>query len=219
MNAEPPILKFEGVRFAGLRNEGTFDLELRRGEIRHLRAHSPSLQILGVVSPLAGAILVNGRSWDERGVVDREGQLRRIGTVRHPRGSSSTIWVSNLDLDENVRLAGHFDPARSSSSIESRAEELAKRFGLADGLPTTRPSVTALREQTLAQWVRAFLPEPLDLLLLESPLLGAPDESIPAFAEAIERVRQAGGAVLWISEDEPDFAKGGIRANLEGAPA
>lgn len=214
MNEEPPVLKLESVRFAGIRNEGTFDLELRPGEIQHLRAHSPSLQMLGIVPTLSGLIHVNGKSWDERNVVDRESQLRRIGTVHHPRGSSSSMWISNLDIDENVRLACHFDPSRGSGAIEKRADELARRFGLSDGLPTTRPSVTSLRDQTLAQWVRAFLPNPLDLVLLESPLTGAPAESIPAFVEEIERVRKTGTTVLWISEDEPDFAKLGIVANL-----
>ena len=213
----PPVLRLDAARFAGVRNEGTFDLELFRGEIRHLGANSPSLQILGVLPLLSGSILVNGRSWETRDVADREAQLRRIGTVHHPRGASSSIWISNLDIDENARLAGHFDPERGSAAVAERAEALAHRFGLAEGLPTTRPAVTALREQILAQWVRAFLPEPLDLLLLESPLLGAPVESIPALVAEIEHVRGTGCPVLWISEDEPDFAKLGIRAHLDEA--
>ena len=215
---QTPVLRLEAVRFSGLRNEGTFDLALGRGEIRHLRAFAPALQILGIVPLASGAVMVNGKPWEERSVIDRERQLRRIGTVYHPRGPSSSVWVSNLDIDENVRLAAHFDPARTSTTLGRQADALAKRFGLAEGLPMTRPAVTPLPEQVLSQWVRAFLPDPLDLLLLESPLEGAPSESIAAFVGEIERVRNGGCSVLWISETVPDFAALGIHGGTAADP-
>jgi len=215
---QTPVLRLEAVRFSGLRNEGTFDLALGRGEIRHLRAFATSLQILGIFPPASGTVMVNGKPWEERSVIDRERQLRRIGTVYHPRGPSSSVWVSNLDIDENVRLAAHFDPARTSTTLTSQADALAKRFGLAEGLPMTRPAVTPLPEQVLSQWVRALLSDPLDLLLLESPLEGAPTESIAAFVAEIERVRNAGCSVLWISEAAPDFAALGIRGEPDDDP-
>jgi ABC-type sugar transport system ATPase subunit len=214
----PPVLRLEAVRFSDHGEKGTFDLELSRGEIRHLRIFAAALQILGIVAPVSGAISVNGKRWEERSVIDRERQLRRIGTVHHPRDPSSSVWVGNLDIDENVRLAAHFDPARTSTSLERQADALARRFGLAEGLPTTRPAVTPLAEQVLSQWVRAFLPDPLDLLLLESPLEGAPPESIPALVAEIERVRNAGCSVLWISETVPDFAALGIHEEPADAP-
>jgi ABC-type sugar transport system ATPase subunit len=215
---QTPVLRLEAVRFSGLRNEGTFDLELGRGEIRHLRAFAPALQILGIVPLASGTVSVNGKPWEERSVIDRERQLRRIGTVYHPRGPSSSVWVGNLDIDENVRLAAHFDPARTSTTLGRQADALAKRVGLAEGLPTTRPAVTPLPDQVLSQWVRAFLPDPLDLLLLESPLEGAPAESIAAFVAEIERVRNAGCSILWISEAVPDFVALGIHAGPDHDP-
>lgn len=215
---QTPVLRLEAVRFSGLRNEDTFDLALGRREIRHLRAFAPALQILGIVPLASGTVMVNGKSWEERSVIDRERQLRRIGTVYHPRGPSSSVWVSNLDIDENVRLAAHFDPARTSATLGRQANALAKRFGLVEGLPTTRHAVTPLPDQVLSQWVRAFLPDPLDLLLLESPLEGAPAESIAAFVAEIERVRNAGCSVLWISETAPDFAALGIHREADDDP-
>lgn len=215
---QTPVLRLEAVCFSGLRNEGTFDLALGRGEIRHLRAFAPALQILGIVPLTSGTVIVNGKSWELRSVIDRERQLRRIGTVYHPRGPSSSVWVGNLDIDENVRLAAHFDPARTSTTLGRQADALAKQFGLAAGLPTTRPAVTPLHEQVLSQWVRALLPDPLDLLLLESPLEGAPADSVAAFVAEIERVRNAGCSILWISESAPDFAALGIDGGADDDP-
>ncbi|MBU6179281.1 MAG: hypothetical protein KGR69_06430 [Verrucomicrobia bacterium] len=195
------------------------NLALRGGELAHLAGFSISSILLGIQAPARGEIRFLGRTWEERGVAETERDLRLVGTVVNPRCHPARIWVGNLDVDENVMLAAQFDPGRTSARIAARADELARRFGLAEGLPQGRHSTTDPESLVLAQWVRAFLREPLRLLILENPLELAPRGSVAAFVDEINRARDAGTAVLWISESEPPFAELGLMepASLEYA--
>lgn len=186
-------------------------LNLAQGGIAHLPGFSVSLALLGLQPPSRGEIRFLGRTWEERSVAETERDLRLVGTVVNPRCHPARVWVGNLDVDENVMLASQFDPARSSARVAARADELARRFGLAEGLPQGRPATTDPEALLLAQWVRAFLRDPLRLLVLENPLELAPRESVEALVREIERVRESGTAVLWISETAPPFDKLGLK--------
>jgi ABC-type sugar transport system ATPase subunit len=106
-------------------------------------------------------------------------------------------WVQNLSVADNILLAQRFKPGANESDLHGRAERLARRFGLG-GLPQTRPMATPTQELVLSQWVRAFLPAPLRLLILEQPDSQAPENSLGALLEAINEARANGGTVLWI---------------------
>lgn len=187
------------------------NLSLRGGELAHLAGFSLSLALLGVQPPPRGEIRFLGRAWEERSVAEAERDLRLVGTVVNPRCHPARVWVGNLDVDENVVLAAQFDPSRSSGRVAARAEELALRFGLAEGLPRGRPSATEPEALVLAQWVRAFLREPLRLLVLENPLELAPRDSVAALVREIGLARASGTAVLWVSETPPPFAELGLK--------
>ncbi len=186
------------------------DLTIWTGDLAHIAGFSIALAVLGIQPPIRGEVRFLGRTWGDRSVAETERDLGLVGTVFNPRCHPARIWVGNLDVDENVMLAAQFDPSRSSVRIAARANELAIGFGLPEGLPQGRPSATDPGDLVLSQWVRAFLRDPLRLLILENPLELAPRASVAALVREINRVRGAGGAVLWVSETVPPFAELGL---------
>lgn len=189
---------------------GPVNLTLRPGEIAHVAGFSIALAVLGIQPPVHGEVRFLGRTWEQRSVSESERDLGLVGTVINPRCHPARIWVGNLDVDENVMLAAHFDPSRSSARIAARSAELALDFGLVEGLPQGRPSATDPGDLVLSQWVRAFLRDPLHLLILENPLELAPRASVAALVREISRVRRSGCAVLWVSETVPPFSELGL---------
>ena len=119
---------------------------------------------------------------------------------------SGRAWVSNLDVDENILLPQRHYSSRSEEELRSEAEELAKRFGLAE-LPSTRPAQTPPRDLIKSGCVRAFLGDP-KLLLLERPEHGAYPDLMPPLISGLQSLRDKGSAVLWLTNlnevfDEP----------------
>ncbi len=212
--ASDPVLELTGVTFSASPDRSPLDLSLRPGGFVFLREFSVSLQLLGIAPVIRGSIRFKGRTWQERSVAESERDLRRVGTVVNPRSHPARVWVGNLDVDENVVLASQFDPSRRSCRVEERAAVLARNFGLPEGLPAGRPAEASPAELILSQWVRAFLRDPLDLLVLENPLEGAPSGSTRALAREIERVRGEGAAVLWVGETKPAFSILGLEPEL-----
>jgi hypothetical protein len=185
-------------------------LTLWPGEFAHIAGFSLALAVLGTQPPVRGEVRFLGRTWEDRSVAETERDLGLVGTVINPRCHPARIWVGNLDVDENVMLAVQFDPSRSSARIAARSAELAVDFGLAEGLPQGRPSATDPGDLVLSQWVRAFLRDPLRLLILENPLELATRPSVAALVREITRVRRSGSAVLWVSETVPPFEELGL---------
>ncbi len=210
----PPVLQLESVSFDALSQRDPFNLELHAGQLAYLSGFSFGLPLMGIRPVSSGVVRFQGRTWDSRSVARVEADLRRIGTVVNPRSHPSRIWIGNLDIDENVVLAPQFDPKKEHARILGRAAELARAFGLKEGLPATRPPETARREAILSQWVRAFLPDPLDLLILENPVEFADGEGVAAFVAEVKRALDAGAAAVWIDESPPDFSKLGLRADF-----
>jgi ABC-type branched-subunit amino acid transport system ATPase component len=205
------VLELDAAVFPAAPDEAPVDLKLRAGGFAYLQGYSIALPLLGIEDLASGAVRFRGRAWEERSVAAAEDARRTVGTVVNPHSHPSRIWISNLDIDENVLLASQFDPSRGSGQVALRAAELAREFGLGEELPTGRPAGAAATDLVLAQWVRAFLREPLVLLVLEEPLAGAPPASAEALWRGIERVRGEGTAVLWVGEERPVASFAGSR--------
>ena len=198
------VLEFEGLVVDP--GDKPLDLQLRGGAFAFLKHRPISACLLGLQEPTRGKIEFLGKAWQERSVAGLEEDRRKIGQVidcRRRDGEAS--WVNNLNVDENVFLAASFQPRRAYRAIEKRAADLAEKFGFESGLPGVRPSRATPSELIRAQWVRAFLPDPLELLFLESPTARASAEHVGRLGEAIREALDSGVAVLWVSEAEtPD---------------
>ena len=106
-------------------------------------------------------------------------------------------WITNLDVDENIYLAEQMTGRISQPDLIAAADKLAKAFGLEE-IPDLRESKVSRDRLMRAQWVRAFLPKPLRLLILECPTFGVPTDAVRLLLKQIQRVREKGTAVIWI---------------------
>ena len=125
-------------------------------------------------------------------------------------GSPTAVsnWVQNLSVSDNTLLAQRFSPGIDEALLRQRADHLAELFGLGS-LPVTRPAATPGDKLLLAQWVRALLPNPLRLLILEIAEPELAEESSAPLLEAIAEARSKGTAVLWIGDpNHRSFSKG-----------
>jgi ABC-type uncharacterized transport system ATPase subunit len=203
-----PLLEFEGVsRWSGA-DGGGFDLAAGPGDCVVFAGVDPSQLhdlgdlALGLVVPRRGVVRFLGDDWQR--LDPREAERRRRGIGRVLAAPGRAAWLENLDVEENVQLARWFEPGVKMEMVRERSRRLAGTFGLEGGLPGTRPAVTPPEVLARAQWVRAFLPDPLRLLVLEAPESGVGDGAGALLRAEIRRVREAGTAVWWIDPGSPD---------------
>jgi ABC-type ATPase involved in cell division len=156
--------------------------------------------VQGLLEPDIGQVRFLGQPW---AALDRSTQASHRG--RMGRVFSSTAWISNLDVDENIVLAEQHHQAFSEASLQQRVHALAHFLGLAD-ITQRRPNQLSAHELKLAQWIRAILSQK-HLLILENPTLDVYPSAIPALLEALAETRRQGTAVLWISNDFTEYER------------
>jgi ABC-type lipoprotein export system ATPase subunit len=207
----PPILEFEAAVLAdpqvpAERLEGV-SLTVRAGECIVVR---PRLAIheeedgveyfpladaaQGLFPCLEGTVRFMGRPWTAFSLREEARSRARIGRV-----FPYHAWVHNLSVLENLTLAGRYHRLAPVAALEQRAFSWARRFGL-DTIPDARPGFVRKTDLRRLEWVRAFLNEPV-LLLLESPEMDAPGGALSLLSQAVEEARARGAAVVWITDD------------------
>lgn len=204
MDAETPVLQCLDVSLrldaAGtiapftltLPQGGLVLVDLRRAEGRSAFADA----IVGLVPPLSGNILFEGRDWREV-PPEQAGALRgRIGRL-----FARDAWLPEIGIDENILLAPLFHTRRTLRALHDEAARLAATFGL-PGLPTGRAATLTAEDRHRAGLVRAFLNAP-DLVILEEPIAIDGAALLPALMAEVRSVRDRGGAVLWLTAGLP----------------
>ncbi len=214
---ESPVLRFQNVRVEPNLDDPSapgFDLDLFPGEMAVFccddQDQLPDVANLatGLVQPSQGQVFFRGQCWTEMEGPDLLAARSEVGRVFSPRHGAS--WVQNLDVDENVMVAHFFRPDLTAAAVLERTSRVMEQLSLKN-LPRGRPAVTADEDLTRAQWVRAFLPQPLRLLILERPGFGLIPEQLAPLVRQVGRVREEGAAVLWI-----DFHDDALKsANIE----
>jgi len=116
----------------------------------------------------------------------------RMGRVFGERG-----WIGFLDMEANILLGPLHHTRRDRALLRAEAAALARQFGL-PGLPMGRPADHPPPDLRRAACVRAFLGEPM-LLLLENPVADQDAELLPPLVAAIEAARDRGAAVIWLT--------------------
>lgn len=214
-SAKPPIVEFSDMvlDFQSAASPVTF--ALHEGEFAFLRSSSLALVALGIKQAYAGEIKIFGETWESRSVREVELDRRKISYVADSDSETSTEWVGNLDVDENVLLGSLFDRVIGSKASYAKMGQLAVRLGMEKGVPSGRPDSTSAADLVRSQWVRAFMPDDLALVILENPLEGAPCKSVRDFIEMIQEFLSDGLVVVWVSEERPDFEKLGFVPEFE----
>ncbi|MDD5678708.1 MAG: hypothetical protein PHW60_12095 [Kiritimatiellae bacterium] len=203
MNANDPILKFTDVTIATTtRGHAGLDhvsAQFRPGTLTFIQAETGNEPLLfadlaeGLLDPEEGCVSFQGAAWT---AMPPEQVLRRraqIGRVFDGRG-----WISNLNVNENVTLSQRHHTRRPNAEILAEAEALARAFGLNE-LPKIRPALVAPKDLRRSEWVRAFLGQPL-LVLLERPMQGVPPEHLPRLLSVVQEACAREAAVLWLTD-------------------
>jgi len=205
MNVNNPILEFTDVtvaaavrKHAGL---GQVNARFRAGTLAIIQVEPGNEQLPladlaeGLLCPEKGLVSFQGEAWT---TMLPEQVLRRraqIGRVFDGHG-----WISNLNVNENVTLSQRHHTRRPNAEILAEAEALAHAFGLSE-LPKTRPALVSHQNLRRAEWIRAFLGQPL-LVLLERPMQGVPLEFMPHLISAAKTTAARGAALLWLTDDD-----------------
>jgi ABC-type multidrug transport system ATPase subunit len=159
----------------------------------------------GLASPARGKVTFCGTEWREIDQTSGGQQRETIGQVF--QSNHRAHWITNLDVDENVYLAEQMTGRISQLDLVAAADKLAKAFGLEE-IPGLRASKVSRDRLMRAQWVRAFLPNPLRLLILECPTSGVHSDAVRLLARQIELIREKKTAVVWIGPPLSDLERG-----------
>jgi len=168
----------------------------------------------GLVPLRGGNVRFAGRDWSDL-PHDYAAALRgRIGRVFATGG-----WLPFLDAETNILLLLLYCSRGDREELRRTAQALAQDFGL-PGLPLGRVDALAVPDLGRAGLVRAFLGEPL-LVMLEDPTRGLLASLAPAVLNHAAMTRDRGGAVVWLARSglahvDPSFASQRLQLGVEG---
>jgi phospholipid/cholesterol/gamma-HCH transport system ATP-binding protein len=143
----------------------------------------------------SGSVRFLGRDWTAVPQSYAAALRGRIGRV-----FTSASWIGYLDVAANILLPQLHHTREDVDALRQRATLLACMFGL-PGLPLGRVSELAESDLVRAACVRAFLGDPM-LLVLESPIQGRFATLIPPVLDALARARDRGAAALWLTRSD-----------------
>jgi phospholipid/cholesterol/gamma-HCH transport system ATP-binding protein len=142
-----------------------------------------------------GSVRFLGRNWTDTPDEQASAMRGRIGRV-HGAGA----WINFLGTDVNILLSQLHHTRRPESELRETAADLSRNFGL-PGLPLTRPGVLAAADLVRAACVRAFMGEPL-LLLLERPAQDQFADLVPPLINALTVAHDRHAASIWLTRGD-----------------
>lgn len=174
------------------------DLDVREGELvivnlGHAGGNVPLADACsGLHRPSKGTISYRGQDW----LAISPGEAARlrgtIGRVFYDGG-----WLSGIDVAGNIMLAQLHHTSRSRAEIREEAQRRARTFGL-PGLPARGVEDVRAADLQRAACARAFMGRPA-LVILENPTRGVYPAIMAPLMNTIRELRNAGGAVLWLT--------------------
>jgi phospholipid/cholesterol/gamma-HCH transport system ATP-binding protein len=215
MNASPSILKFNQVTIesspyyeTGLWNSS---FEINPGELLLVRMEREDERLPladateGLVTPSQGSVIFLGENWQEMSPDHAAAQRGRIGRLFDDEG-----WIGDLDVDQNILLSQRHHTRRSEEDILEEALNLARVFCL-PGLPRVRPGTMRRWDLRKAACIRAFLGQPV-FIIIEQPVRGVYADLMAPLLNAAQSARRRGAAILWTITDPKIWNHSGIHA-------
>lgn len=187
------ILALDGAR--PTLGDAAMSLSVSTGELAMIETADPERAAAfadlcsGLIPPEDGAVRFLDRDWTKLPHEHTAAMRGRIGRIfRRDAG-----WIGFIDIATSVLLSQLHHTRTPMDTLRDDAAALARRFGL-PGLPLDLPNRVSAEDLSRAACVRAFLGEPL-LLLLESP---AP-ELLPPLLDALTAAMDRGAAAIWLA--------------------
>ena len=146
----------------------------------------------GLLPPAKGHVCFFGRDWQASPADIANAMRGKIGRVFSEGG-----WLDGFNLADNILLSERHHTRRSEEALWQEAAHLAELFKL-PGLPTGYPDDYSQADLQRAACVRAFMGNPL-ILLLEDPTVSLYQGMLPALVNTIRRARNHGAAVWWMT--------------------
>lgn len=204
MEASGPVLDLAGARAqtdSGEASAPAINLRLMPGELvlidmrRSARSAWLADLCCGLLPLSEGSARFLGRDWSAV-PDDYANALRgRIGRV-FPLGS----WIGFIDVASNILLPQLHHTRDDAGALRERAAALCCAFGL-PGLPLARPGELAASDLARAACVRAFLGDPM-LVVLENPVQGRFATLIPPLLDAVADARDRGAGAVWLTRSD-----------------
>jgi phospholipid/cholesterol/gamma-HCH transport system ATP-binding protein len=177
------------------------DLQLMPGQCALIEARDPAQAAefadlcCGLLPLHQGSVRFLGRDWTDTTEEQASAMRGRIGRVY-----GAGAWINFLGTDVNILLSQLHHTRRPESVLREAAAELARDFGL-PGLPLNRPGALAAADLVRAACVRAFMGEPL-LLILESPAQNQFADLVPPLLNALMAAHDRHAASIWLTRGE-----------------
>lgn len=177
------------------------NLELLSGQSALIEARDPAQAAefadlcCGLLPLRQGGVRFLGRDW-----ADTPDELAAAMRGRIGRTYGAGAWIGFLGTDVNILLSQLHHTTRSEAVLRATAAELSRGFGL-PGLPLTRPNALAAADLVRAACVRAFMGEPL-LLLLESPEQEQMADLVQSLLDALAAAHDRRAASIWLTRSD-----------------
>ena len=149
----------------------------------------------GTILPLSGSVAFLGKDWGNLSPEVANALRGRTGHV-----FLTGNWIRNLSVVENILIPQLYHTRNPKIQLLDQAGFLAESFGL-PGLPGGLPGDFTAADLQRAACVRAFLGQPL-LLLLQEPTQGLEPDILAPLIQAIRDARYRGAAVVWMTKDK-----------------
>ena len=152
----------------------------------------------GLAVPSGGQVRFRGHDWTTLPPTFADALRGRIGLV--PRRG---LFLPYADMATSILLTARFHRLEADALLIAEAGKLARRFGL-PGLPSGAAPPDGSPDALAASCVRALLAEPLLVIVESQPQLWR-SSIAQVLLDAMQDVRERGGAAIWCFEDDPLF--------------
>ncbi|QDH14540.1 ABC transporter ATP-binding protein [Oecophyllibacter saccharovorans] len=177
-----------------------YSLTLAAGECALIECHDSQLAqrftdlCAGMFTLASGSAKCLGLDWqtlDERRTNALRGLMGRVG--------EEAGWIDFDPMQINILAPSLYHTYTPLDELVDQATTLSEIFGL-PGLPIEMPPHMSFLDRRRSEYVRAFMGEPI-LLLLADPISREPEDLYNAFLGQMTMACDRGCAVVWIASD------------------
>ncbi|MEO1092432.1 MAG: hypothetical protein AAFX81_17570 [Pseudomonadota bacterium] len=196
------VLDLERAELPAAAGAVVCDLRLQPGDLILLDAETDDQEqalvdvALGLVQPSHGEVRFLGHPWRAVPSTFAAALRGRVGLVPRQGG-----WLAHASVATNVLLQARYHTMSDADRLAERGAAWSARFGL-PGLPLGPATALSAADRLRALLARAFLGDPA-LVVIETRHDAWRGELLAALVDALQIVREGGGAALWcLGRDE-----------------